>query len=142
MLTCEIVSRLPWTDRRRGGGAQRRCVAVLRTRAGARDGREEGGAGEGGECTGTTPGPSVRTRQPLRAIHVRCSDPAALELLRGEFASGQVFDELNVKGWGSLDMDETMEDLTAAPTSDPSEIRKLLVEQVRRIAEETVTLGV
>ncbi|HJP01824.1 MAG TPA: isoleucine--tRNA ligase [Planctomycetota bacterium] len=48
----------------------------------------------------------VRTRQPLRAIHVRCSDPAALELLRGEFASGQVFDELNVKGWGSLDMDD------------------------------------
>ncbi|MAF66058.1 MAG: isoleucine--tRNA ligase [Planctomycetes bacterium] len=48
----------------------------------------------------------VRTRQPLRAIHVRCCEPEALELLRGGFASTQVFDELNVKGWGSLDMDD------------------------------------
>ncbi|MDP6761645.1 MAG: isoleucine--tRNA ligase [Planctomycetota bacterium] len=48
----------------------------------------------------------ARTRQPLRGIHVRCCDPDDLELLRGAFASAQVFDELNVKGWASLEMDD------------------------------------
>ncbi|MDP6838773.1 MAG: isoleucine--tRNA ligase [Planctomycetota bacterium] len=48
----------------------------------------------------------LRVRQPLRAIHVRGSDLAALELLRGAFATEQVLDELNIKGWGSLEADD------------------------------------
>ena len=47
-----------------------------------------------------------RVRQPLRSISVRASDPAALELLGGAFATEQVLDELNIKGWGSLDADD------------------------------------
>jgi isoleucyl-tRNA synthetase len=48
----------------------------------------------------------IRVRQPLRALHLRATDPAALELLAGGFASEQVLDELNVKGWGSLAGDD------------------------------------
>jgi len=48
----------------------------------------------------------VRVRQPLRGLHLRASDPAGLELLRGAFASRQVFDELNVKGWSSIGADD------------------------------------
>ncbi len=48
----------------------------------------------------------IKVRQPLRAMHVRSSDPRALELLQGEFASSQVLDELNLKGWGSLGADD------------------------------------
>ncbi|HJO25650.1 MAG TPA: isoleucine--tRNA ligase [Planctomycetota bacterium] len=48
----------------------------------------------------------LRVRQPLRAIHVRGSDLAALELLRGDFATEQVLDELNIKGWGSIEADD------------------------------------
>ena len=47
-----------------------------------------------------------KVRQPLRALHVRSSDAAALELLRSRFASELVLDELNVKGWGSLGADD------------------------------------
>jgi isoleucyl-tRNA synthetase len=47
-----------------------------------------------------------RVRQPLRALHVRSSDAAALRLLEGEFARGQVLDELNVKALGSLGADD------------------------------------
>ena len=48
----------------------------------------------------------LRVRQPLRGLHVRASDPAALELLGGPFATAQVLDELNIKAWGSLDGDD------------------------------------
>ena len=48
----------------------------------------------------------VRVRQPLRALHVRSSDERALALLRTGFATHQVLDELNVKGWGSLEADD------------------------------------
>ena len=48
----------------------------------------------------------LRVRQPLRALHVRCSDPADLALLASAFASAQIHDELNVKGWGSLGTDD------------------------------------
>ena len=48
----------------------------------------------------------LRVRQPLRAMHVRSSDPEALRLLAGPFASAQILDELNVKGWGSLGADD------------------------------------
>jgi isoleucyl-tRNA synthetase len=48
----------------------------------------------------------IRVRQPLRALHVRCSDPEALRLLETSFASGQILDELNIKGWGSLGLDD------------------------------------
>jgi isoleucyl-tRNA synthetase len=47
-----------------------------------------------------------KVRQPLRALHVRSSDSAALELLRSRFASELVLDELNLKGWGSLGADD------------------------------------
>jgi isoleucyl-tRNA synthetase len=47
-----------------------------------------------------------KVRQPLRALHVRSSDAAALELLRSRFASELVLDELNIKGWGSLGADD------------------------------------
>ncbi|HVS18258.1 MAG TPA: isoleucine--tRNA ligase [Planctomycetota bacterium] len=47
-----------------------------------------------------------RVRQPLRALHVRSSDAAALRLLEGDFARGQVLDELNVKSLGSLGADD------------------------------------
>lgn len=47
-----------------------------------------------------------RVRQPLRALHVRSSDAAALRLLEGEFARGQLLDELNVKALGSLGADD------------------------------------
>ncbi|MCY3000856.1 MAG: isoleucine--tRNA ligase [Planctomycetota bacterium] len=47
-----------------------------------------------------------KVRQPLRALHVRSSDTAALELLRSRFASELVLDELNIKGWGSLGADD------------------------------------
>jgi isoleucyl-tRNA synthetase len=39
-------------------------------------------------------------------MHVRSSDPEALRLLEGGFATSQVLDELNVKGWGSLGADD------------------------------------
>jgi isoleucyl-tRNA synthetase len=48
----------------------------------------------------------VRTRQPLRALHVRSSDPRSLELLASDFATRQVLEELNVKAWGSLESDD------------------------------------
>jgi isoleucyl-tRNA synthetase len=48
----------------------------------------------------------VKNRQPLRAIHVRSSDPAALGLLESAFATDLVLGELNVKGWGSLAADD------------------------------------
>lgn len=48
----------------------------------------------------------IRVRQPLAAMHVRSSDPQALRLLEGAFASEQVLDELNVKRWGSLGADD------------------------------------
>jgi isoleucyl-tRNA synthetase len=48
----------------------------------------------------------LRVRQPLRAMHVRSSDPEALRLLEGGFATSQVLDELNVKAWGSLGADD------------------------------------
>ncbi len=47
-----------------------------------------------------------RVRQPLRSISVRASEPSVLELLGGSFATEQVLDELNIKGWGSLDADD------------------------------------
>jgi isoleucyl-tRNA synthetase len=47
-----------------------------------------------------------RVRQPLRALHVRSSDAAALRLLEGDFARTQVLDELNVKSLGSLGADD------------------------------------
>ncbi|MCA8979973.1 MAG: class I tRNA ligase family protein, partial [Planctomycetes bacterium] len=49
---------------------------------------------------------NLRVRQPLRAIHLRASDPETLELLRSGFASELVLDELNIKSWGSLDADD------------------------------------
>ena len=45
-------------------------------------------------------------RQPLRALHVRASDEAALALLRTGFATEQVLGELNIKAWGSLAADD------------------------------------
>ena len=45
-------------------------------------------------------------RQPLRALHLRATDPAALELLATGFASDQILDELNIKGWGTLGSDD------------------------------------
>lgn len=47
-----------------------------------------------------------RVRQPLRSISVRSSDERALALLRSDFATHQVLDELNIKGWGSLAADD------------------------------------
>lgn len=49
---------------------------------------------------------NLRVRQPLRALHLRASDPDALELLRGGFAAELVLDELNIKSWGSLAADD------------------------------------
>ena len=48
----------------------------------------------------------IKTRQPLRAIHVRSSDAESLRLLGEAFATEQVLDELNVKAWGSLEADD------------------------------------
>ncbi|MBI5434192.1 MAG: isoleucine--tRNA ligase [Planctomycetes bacterium] len=48
----------------------------------------------------------MRTRQPLRAIHVRASDSEALRLLATPFAAAQVLDELNIKQVGSLAADD------------------------------------
>ncbi len=48
----------------------------------------------------------IKVRQPLRALHVRASDAASLELLRSAFASELILDELNIKGWGSLAADD------------------------------------
>ncbi|MCC6409557.1 MAG: isoleucine--tRNA ligase [Planctomycetes bacterium] len=48
----------------------------------------------------------MRTRQPLRAIHVRASDSEALRLLATPFAAAQVLDELNIKQIGSLAADD------------------------------------
>ncbi|MFN0006375.1 MAG: isoleucine--tRNA ligase [Planctomycetota bacterium] len=48
----------------------------------------------------------VKNRQPLRAIHVRSSEPAALRLLETDFARDLVLGELNVKEWGSLAADD------------------------------------
>ncbi len=48
----------------------------------------------------------IKVRQPLRALHVRASDAASLELLRSSFASELILDELNIKGWGSLAADD------------------------------------
>jgi isoleucyl-tRNA synthetase len=48
----------------------------------------------------------AKTRQPLRAIHVRTSDPRALALLGSPFARELVLGELNVKTIGSLAADD------------------------------------
>ena len=48
----------------------------------------------------------IKTRQPLRALHVRSSDAESLRLLASAFATEQVLDELNVKSWGSLEADD------------------------------------
>jgi isoleucyl-tRNA synthetase len=48
----------------------------------------------------------IKTRQPLRAIHVRCSDAQSLRVLASDFAAEQIQDELNVKAWGSLGADD------------------------------------
>ena len=48
----------------------------------------------------------LRVRQPLRGLHLRATDPSALELLATGFASEQVLDELNIKGWASLAGDD------------------------------------
>lgn len=48
----------------------------------------------------------MRTRQPLRALHLRASDGEALRLLATPFATAQVLDELNIKQWGSLAADD------------------------------------
>lgn len=48
----------------------------------------------------------LKNRQPLRAIHVRSSDPTALALLETDFARDLVLAELNVKEWGSLAADD------------------------------------
>jgi len=48
----------------------------------------------------------LKVRQPLRGLHLRASEPAALELLATGFASEQILDELNIKGWASLDTDD------------------------------------
>jgi len=49
---------------------------------------------------------NLRVRQPLRALHLRASDPDTLELLRSGFAAELVLDELNIKTWGSLAADD------------------------------------
>ncbi len=48
----------------------------------------------------------VKIRQPLRALHLRATDQASLDLLATGFASEQVLDELNIKSWGSLGTDD------------------------------------
>jgi len=47
-----------------------------------------------------------KIRQPLRAIHVRTSDPEGLRLLAEPFARELVLGELNIKGFGSLAADD------------------------------------
>lgn len=49
---------------------------------------------------------NLRVRQPLRALHLRTSDPRVIELLGSAFASELVLDELNIKEWGSLAADD------------------------------------
>ncbi|MFT7487234.1 MAG: isoleucyl-tRNA synthetase, partial [Candidatus Paceibacteria bacterium] len=48
----------------------------------------------------------LRVRQPLRALHLRATEQSALDLLATGFASHQILDELNIKGWGSLATDD------------------------------------
>ncbi len=48
----------------------------------------------------------LKTRQPLRAIHVRTSDPEGLRLLAAPFAKELLLGELNIKGLGSLAADD------------------------------------
>lgn len=48
----------------------------------------------------------IKTRQPLRALHVRTSDPGTLALLGSAFARELVLGELNVKSIGSLAADD------------------------------------
>jgi isoleucyl-tRNA synthetase len=48
----------------------------------------------------------VKTRQPLRAIHIRASRESDLVLLRTPFAVEQILAELNVKAIGSLATDD------------------------------------
>ncbi|MFT7667889.1 MAG: isoleucyl-tRNA synthetase [Planctomycetota bacterium] len=48
----------------------------------------------------------LKTRQPLRALHLRATEQAALDLLATGFASEQILDELNIKSWGSLATDD------------------------------------
>jgi isoleucyl-tRNA synthetase len=48
----------------------------------------------------------IKTRQPLRALHVRTPDARALQLLEREFARDLVLGELNVKRIGSLAADD------------------------------------
>jgi isoleucyl-tRNA synthetase len=48
----------------------------------------------------------LKIRQPLRALHVRTSDPHALELLKTSFARDIVLGELNIRAIGSLAADD------------------------------------
>jgi isoleucyl-tRNA synthetase len=48
----------------------------------------------------------LKIRQPLRALHVRTSEPQALRLLAEPFAKDLVLGELNVKTLGSLAADD------------------------------------
>jgi isoleucyl-tRNA synthetase len=49
---------------------------------------------------------TMRVRQPLRALHVRSSDPRSLLLLATTFAREQILEELNIKTIGSLAADD------------------------------------
>jgi isoleucyl-tRNA synthetase len=48
----------------------------------------------------------LKVRQPLRAVHVRTSDPQSLELLKTHFARELVLGELNIRAIGSLAADD------------------------------------
>jgi isoleucyl-tRNA synthetase len=48
----------------------------------------------------------LKIRQPLRAIHVRTSDPRSLDLLETHFARELVLGELNIRAIGSLAADD------------------------------------
>jgi isoleucyl-tRNA synthetase len=48
----------------------------------------------------------IRIRQPLRAIHLRASHAHAVELLQRSFAREEILGELNIKGYGSVALDD------------------------------------
>jgi isoleucyl-tRNA synthetase len=48
----------------------------------------------------------LQVRQPLRALHLRATTADTLDLLATGFASQQILDELNIKGWGTLETDD------------------------------------
>ncbi len=82
----------------------------------------------------------IKIRQPLRALHLRSSNPRALELLGKGFAAHELLEELNVKSIGSLAADDGKVVLLSAKANFRV-LGKILGPRMKEAAERIQALG-